>query len=39
VRRDFGGDLTPSGGMHLIDANVAVRDLADLVAGQSAAFG
>ena len=36
---DVGGDLTPEWGMHLIDANVAMGDLVDLVAAQSAAFG
>ena len=34
---DIGGDLTPDWGMHLVDVNVAMGDLADLVATQSAA--
>jgi hypothetical protein len=34
---NIGGDLTPDWGMHLVDVNVAMGDLADLVASQSAA--
>ena len=34
---DIGGDLTPDWGMHLVDVNVAMGNLAELVASQSAA--
>jgi hypothetical protein len=35
---DIPGDLTDQWGMHLVDANVAMGDIVDLVAGQGAAF-
>jgi hypothetical protein len=35
---DIPGDLTPDWGMHLVDVNVAMGDIVDLVARQSAAY-
>jgi hypothetical protein len=35
---DIPGDLTPDWGMHLVDVNVALGDIVDLVARQSAAY-
>jgi hypothetical protein len=35
---DIPGDLTDQWGMHLIDANVAMGDIIDLVAGQAEAY-
>jgi hypothetical protein len=35
---DIGGDLTPTWGMHLVDANVAMGDLVALVASQAEAY-
>lgn len=35
---DIGGDVSPAQGLHLVDVNVAMGDLVDLVATQSAAW-
>ena len=35
---DIGGDLTPEWGLHLVDVNLAMGDLADLVGEQAAAY-
>lgn len=35
---DIGGDLSPEWGMHLVDVNVAMGDLVELVATQSATW-
>ena len=35
---DIGGDLTPEWGMHVIDVNVAMGDLARIARSQAKAF-